>query len=148
MFDQALGFISKHRYGKIAATVWTMWIPVWTRSSIRQVSQFKSRRPDTGNHGPGVHQIWKLRASDQPSGRSFPRSGRAKPLYGNYLQWTCDRPDDSATPSKCGSQTGKIFKEIFIISVVQLSVQTAYDHRSDDAQFYQARHSFELLAYK
>jgi len=29
-----------------------------------------------------------------------------------------------------------------------LSVRTAYDHRPDDAQFYQARRSFELLAYK
>jgi hypothetical protein len=45
-------FFPKHRYGKIAATVRTTWIPVWTRSSIRQVSQFKSRRPDASQHGP------------------------------------------------------------------------------------------------
>jgi hypothetical protein len=42
----------KHSYGKIAATVWTMWITVRTSSSIRQVSQFKSRRPDASHHGP------------------------------------------------------------------------------------------------
>jgi hypothetical protein len=41
-------FFPKHRYGKIAATVRTAWIPVRTRSSIRQVSQLKSRRPDDG----------------------------------------------------------------------------------------------------
>jgi hypothetical protein len=49
-------------------------------------------------------QIWKLRVEDQPS-------GRAKALYGNYLQWTCDRPDDSVSPYGHGSQTGKIFSE-------------------------------------
>jgi hypothetical protein len=35
-------FFPKHRYGKIVATVRTTWIPVRTRSSIRQISQFKS----------------------------------------------------------------------------------------------------------
>jgi hypothetical protein len=38
VFDQASVFLSKHRYGKIAATVWTTWIPIRTRSSIRQVN--------------------------------------------------------------------------------------------------------------
>jgi hypothetical protein len=45
-------FFPKHRYGKIVATVRMTWIAVWTRSSIRKVSQFKSRRPDIGHHGP------------------------------------------------------------------------------------------------
>jgi hypothetical protein len=45
-------FFPKHRYGKITPTVQTTWIPVQTRSSIRQVSQFKSRRPDANQHGP------------------------------------------------------------------------------------------------
>jgi hypothetical protein len=58
------------------------------------------------------------------------------------------RPDDRATPSERGSQTGKIFIEIFGISVTQLSVWTAHDHRPDSAQFYQARRSFEPSAYK
>jgi hypothetical protein len=60
----------------------------------------------------------------------------------------CDRPEDRVSPSGRNSQTGKIFNEIFGISVAQLSVQTAYDHRPNGAQFYQARRSFELLAYK
>jgi hypothetical protein len=51
-------------------------------------------------------------------------------------------------PSGCGSQTGKIFSEILEISVAQLSVRMAYEHRPDGAQFYQARCSFELSAYK
>jgi hypothetical protein len=45
-------FFPKQRYGKIAVTVQTTWIPARTRSSIRQVSQFKSRRPDASQHGP------------------------------------------------------------------------------------------------
>jgi hypothetical protein len=36
VFNQALGFLSKYRYGKIATTVRTR-IPVRTRSSLRQV---------------------------------------------------------------------------------------------------------------
>jgi hypothetical protein len=47
----------KHSCWKIAATVRKTWI-VQTRSSIRQVSQFKSRRPDARYHGPDA------RASD------------------------------------------------------------------------------------
>jgi hypothetical protein len=71
-----------------------MWIPVRTRSSIRQVSHSKSRRPDASLHGPDARAsymeiacirptvwmaiplvrtsealIWKLRAAEvQPSG--------------------------------------------------------------------------------
>jgi hypothetical protein len=71
-----------------------------------------------------------------------------KPLYGNYLQRTCDRLDDRATPSGRGSQTGNIFSEIFEISVVQLFARMAYNHHPEGAQFYQARRSFELSAYK
>jgi hypothetical protein len=51
-------FFPKHRYGKIAAAVRTTWILVPKRSSLRQVSQIKSRRPDAGQHGPDA------RASD------------------------------------------------------------------------------------
>jgi hypothetical protein len=47
-------FFPKHRYEKITATVQTTWISIWTRSSMRQVSQFKSRRPDTSQHGPNA----------------------------------------------------------------------------------------------
>jgi hypothetical protein len=38
-----------------------------------------------------------------------------------------------------GFQTGKIFSEIFGISVAQLSVWTSYHHRPNGTQFYQAR---------
>jgi hypothetical protein len=95
VFDQALGFLSKHRYEKITTTVQTMWIPIQTRSSIRQVSQFKSRRPDASQHGSDARvsnmeiacirstvwttismvwtreaSIWKLLAADvRPSGQ-------------------------------------------------------------------------------
>jgi hypothetical protein len=57
-------------------------------------------------------------------------------LYGNYLQWTCDRPDNSASPSERGSQTGKIFGKNLEIMVAQLSVRTAHVHRPDGARIY------------
>jgi hypothetical protein len=37
VFDQASDFLSKIKYGKIAATVRTTWIPVRTCYSLRQV---------------------------------------------------------------------------------------------------------------
>jgi hypothetical protein len=44
-------FFPKHKYGKIVATVRTTWTPILMRSSIRQVSQFKSKCPDASYHG-------------------------------------------------------------------------------------------------
>jgi hypothetical protein len=51
VFDQLWNLFPKHRYGKTAATFRTMWIPIWTRSSIRQVVHSKSRRMDANLHG-------------------------------------------------------------------------------------------------
>jgi hypothetical protein len=48
----ASDFLSKIIYGKIAATVRTAWIPVWTCFSLRQESQFKFNCPDFCLHGP------------------------------------------------------------------------------------------------
>jgi hypothetical protein len=52
VFDQLWDFFPKHIYGKITATVHTMWIPIRTRSSIRQVSHSKFRRLDSSLRGP------------------------------------------------------------------------------------------------
>jgi hypothetical protein len=90
-----MDFFPKNRYGKIAATVQTTWISFRIRSSIRQVSQFKSKRSNTSHHGPDARvsnmeiacirstvrttillvrtrkaSIWKLLAANvRPSGR-------------------------------------------------------------------------------
>jgi hypothetical protein len=70
VFDKLQHFFPKHSYGKIAATIRMMWIPVRTRSSIRQVSH---SNPDIRTMvlkvRTRVHQIWKVHASNQPSGR-------------------------------------------------------------------------------
>jgi hypothetical protein len=58
LFNQLWDFFSKHIYGKIAATVWTMWIPVQTHSSIRQVSHSQFRRPDASLHGPDARATY------------------------------------------------------------------------------------------
>jgi hypothetical protein len=49
--NQLHDIFSKQRYGKIAATVWTIWIPIKKRSSIRQVVHSKFRHPDISLHG-------------------------------------------------------------------------------------------------
>jgi len=98
VFDQLGDFFPNHIYGKIIATVRTMWIPVRTRSSIRQVAHSKFRRLDNGLHGPDPQAsymeitcikftvrttdvmvrmrqafIWKLRAAKvRPSKRQGP----------------------------------------------------------------------------
>jgi hypothetical protein len=59
MFDQLWDFLPKHRYGKIAATIRRMWIPVQTRSSIRQVAHSKSRRPNASLHGSNARATYK-----------------------------------------------------------------------------------------
>jgi hypothetical protein len=69
-------------------------------------------------------------------------------LYGNYLQRTCYRPDDNASPSRRGSQIGKIFSENLRILVAQLSVWTAHVHRPDGSRIYQSSRPFEPSAYK
>jgi hypothetical protein len=53
------------------------------------------------------------RPDDHPpwSGRPSPLVRTREALYENYLQRTCDRSDDNASPSGHGFQTGKIFSE-------------------------------------
>jgi hypothetical protein len=51
VFAQLWDFFPKHRYGKTAATVRTICVPVRTRSFIRQVVHSKSRRSDISLHG-------------------------------------------------------------------------------------------------
>jgi hypothetical protein len=58
VFDPLHDFFPKHRYGKIAANVRTMWIPFQTRSSIRQVAHSKFRRPDFSLHGPNARAAY------------------------------------------------------------------------------------------
>jgi hypothetical protein len=57
VFDQLWDFFPKHKYGKIAATVQTMWIFVRTHSSIRQISHSNFRRPDAILHGPNARRL-------------------------------------------------------------------------------------------
>jgi hypothetical protein len=134
VFDKLWDFFPKHRYGKIAATIRMMWIPVRMCSSIRQVSHSKSRRLDASLHGsdawatdmenayfwstvrmtiPLVRTrktlIWKFRvAKAQPSGRQ-----------GNTVRTRL--------------KSGKNFSEIFGKSIVQLSVRMPYEYCPDGA---------------
>jgi len=70
-----------------------------------------------------------------------PGSGRAKALYENYLQRTCDHLDDNASPSGRGCQTEKIFSEN-----LKNSGRTVVC--PDDVCTYYCSRSFEPLSYK
>jgi len=50
-YSTKLQILFKIIYGKIAETVRMTWIPVRTRFSLRQESQFKFNRPDVCQHG-------------------------------------------------------------------------------------------------
>jgi hypothetical protein len=88
--------------------------------------------------------VLKINSPKRPS----PLVRTREALYGNYLQRTCDRPDDSASPSGRGSQTGKIFNKNLKNSVAQLSVWTAQVHRPDVVRTYHSNRPFEPSAYK
>jgi hypothetical protein len=58
-YSNKLQILSKFIYEKIDATVRKKWIPVWTRSYIRQESQLKYHRPDVSQLGPKARSIVK-----------------------------------------------------------------------------------------
>jgi hypothetical protein len=57
VFVQLWDFFSKHRYGKTAATVRTMWILVRMHSFISQVEHSKFRCLDDSLHGPNTRAL-------------------------------------------------------------------------------------------
>jgi len=58
VFDQASDFLSKIKYGKIATTVRTTWIPVRTRYSLRQVRNSNSTVRTPAYHGPDARMTY------------------------------------------------------------------------------------------
>jgi len=116
------------------ATVRTMWIPVWTRSSIRQVSHSKSRRPDTSLKGPDA------RASDMKIACIRSTVWTTIPLVWTReaLVWKLRaaevRPSErQGITVRMQLKSGKNFNEIFGKPIAQLSVRTPYDYCLDDA---------------
>jgi hypothetical protein len=133
----------------------------------------RCNRPDNVDSHPDalIHKA-SIAIQIQTSGRQLLWSRRACIKYGNYVH-QINHPDDHppdpdvrslfmeitcserATVQMTGHhrpeaalKQERFSAKFFRISVAQLSVQTAYDHRPDSTQFYQARCSFELSAYK
>jgi hypothetical protein len=120
VFDQASRFLSKHRYGKITATVRTTWIPVRPRYSLRQVRNSKSTVRTLVYHGLDARMTdMKIACSRSPV--------RTREAFIRKLL------AEDVRPSGRGSQTRKIFSEIFRISVTQLSIRTAPSFIKPDA---------------
>jgi hypothetical protein len=106
VFDLLWDFLPKHRYGKIVATVRTMWIPVRMRSSIRQVGHSKSRCPDANLHGPDARAI--------------------------YMEIACSWSTTIRTTGQhCldAAQIRKEFQQSFGKPIAQLSIRTPYVYR-------------------
>jgi len=142
-------FFPKHRFGKITATVRTMWIPVRMRSSIRQVSQFKSRRPDASHHGPDARASNMEIACIRSAVRTTILLVRTREASKWKLFATDVRPSGrQGTTVRTRLISGKNFSEILGQLIAQLSVWTAHDYRPYSARFCQATHSFEPSAFK
>jgi len=131
VFDQLWDFNPKHRYGKTTAPVRTIWIPVRTRSCIRQVVHSISRRLDVSPHGPdswaSYMEIGCIRSTIQTTD---PMVRTHEPLIWKLRATKCDRPDDRATPSGRGSIQERISAK-FGKPVEQLSVRMPYVYHSD-----------------
>jgi hypothetical protein len=122
----AMDFFPRHRYGKIATTVRTMWIPVRTRSSIRQVMHSKSRRPDVSVHGPDAHASYMEIAYIRSTVRKTDPMVRTRQALLWKLRATEVRPSGrSSNQERISANFGK--------PIAQLSIWTSYDYRPDDA---------------
>jgi hypothetical protein len=122
-----------------------MWIPVRTRFSLRQESQFKYNRLDAclswsgrGHNRYGNYVLKINRSDDHPSW-----SGRTKP----YMEITCSGratvrttvPHHLDAALKQERFSAKISK----ILVSQLSVRTAHVHRPDATRIFHSSRPFE-----
>jgi len=92
--DWASDFLSKSKYGKLAVTVRTKWIPVRTHYFLREVRNSNSTIWTLVCHDPDARPTDMEIACRRSTVRTFiPMVRTREALYGNYLQCTCDRPD-------------------------------------------------------
>jgi len=136
VFNKLQDFFPKHRYGKIAATVRTTWIPIRTRSSIRQVSQFKSRCPDASQHGPDSRisdiEIACIKSTVQTT---VPPVRTCKAFIWKLLAAEVRLFGRQGITVRTRLRNRKEFQRNSWKLIVQLSVRTARDYRPDGAQF-------------
>jgi hypothetical protein len=149
VFDQASDFLSKIKYGKIAATVRTTWIPVWTRYSLRQVRNSNLTVWTPAYHGSNACMIdMEIACSRSPVRTSIPMVRTRDTLVRKLLAADVRPSGRQCLTVWTRLSNRKDFSENLEILVEQLSVRTTHDHRLNGAQLYQARHSFESSAYK
>jgi hypothetical protein len=79
------------------------------------------------------HHIWKLRASDQPSGRPFLWFRTREVLVWKLLAAAVRPSRRQDTTVWTRLKTGKNFSEIFEKPIAQLSVWMPYYYRPDGA---------------
>jgi hypothetical protein len=134
VFDQLWIFFPKHRYGKIAATVQEMWIPVQTCSSIRQVVHSKSRHPDSNPHGPDTRAtLMEIACIRSTVWTTIPLVWTREALVWKLRAAEVRPSERQGITVRMQLKSGKNFNEIFGKPIAQLSVRTPYDYCLDDA---------------
>jgi hypothetical protein len=149
VFDQLWDFLPKHRYGKIAATVRTMWIPIWMRSSIRQVAHSKFKRPDVNLYGPDEWAIYMEIVCIKSTVRTTIPLVRTREASIWKLRTAEVRPSGcQGNTVRMRLKSGKNFSKILESRSHSCPSGRLMSTVQTTPRFYQARRSVELAAYK
>jgi hypothetical protein len=110
---------------------------------------FKSKRPDVNPLGPDARasdmEIACIRSTVRTT---IPLVRTCKAFIWKLLEWKCDRQDDRAPPSECGSNQERISAKFLESRSHSCPSGRPMTTVRTGPRFYQARHSFEPLAYK
>jgi hypothetical protein len=110
---------------------------------------FKSKRPDVNPLGPDASasdmEIACIRSTVRTT---IPLVRTCKAFIWKLLEWKCDRQDDRAPPSECGSNQERISAKFLESRSHSCPSGRPMTTVRTGPRFYQARHSFEPLAYK
>jgi hypothetical protein len=142
VFDQASDFLSKIKYGKIAATVRMTWIPVQTRYSLRQVCNSNSTVRTPAYHGPDAHMTDMEIACSRSPVRTAILLVQMHEAFIRKLLVTDVRPSGR----QCLTVRTRLSNRKDLQRNFWNFGRTVV--RPDGAQLYQARRSFEPSAYK
>jgi hypothetical protein len=129
-----MGFSSKTHFLEISLTVWTTWTPVWTRSSIWQVSHSKSKRPDVSPLGPDARASdMKIVCVRSTVRTTIPLIWTREALILKLLAAEVRSFGRQGTTVWMRLKSGKNFSKIFEKPIIKLSVWMPYDYRPDGA---------------
>jgi hypothetical protein len=149
VFDKLQDFFPKHSYGKFATTVQTTWIPVWTRSSIRQVSHSKSKCLDVSPLGPNAQASDMKFACIRSTVRTtIPSVWTCESLVWKILAAEVRLPGRRGLPFGRGSKQERISAKFLESRSHSCPSGRPMNTFWTAPRFYQAKRSFEPSTYK